>query len=332
MTFWDTLSDHLLTRNLLDLAGYLTDANKRIYWVYLLGALGLALPVFWRSGAPRTLAALLSFLFPAAIYRHPSVRHDLGLWVINRLIRVGLLAPAILTMVPVALGTTEFLEWAFGPLTPLALSASTVAALFTLMLFLVDDFTRFFLHWLLHRVPVLWDFHKVHHSAEVLTPMTIYRSHPVESYLYACRMALTQGVVVGMGYYLFWPVLTMQDILGANLFVFLFNLMGSNLRHSHIWVSWGDRLENWFISPAQHQVHHSAERRHWDTNLGSALAIWDRLWGTLVKASEAGEFRLGAGDDKPGHDTLLGLYVTPFKDAFIRLKRPFSLKAGKAER
>ncbi|MBY5990901.1 sterol desaturase family protein [Ferrimonas balearica] len=328
MSFWETLTDNVLSQNLWQLAGYLTDANKRIYWVYLLGALGLALPVFWASQAPKTLKGLAGFLFPASVYRHRSVRHDLGLWIVNRFIRVGLLAPVILTMVPIALGTTEVLEWAFGPLQHLALSATTVAALFTLMLFIADDFTRFFLHWLLHRVPLLWDFHKVHHSAEVLTPMTIYRSHPVESYLYACRMALTQGLVVGLGYYLFGPTLTMQDILGANVFVFLFNLMGSNLRHSHIWVSWGDTLENWFISPAQHQVHHSEERRHWDTNMGSALAIWDRLWGTLIKASEAGEFKFGAGGKVEGHDTLAGLYLTPFKDAFARLKpRRVSAKA-----
>ncbi|MBY6186683.1 sterol desaturase family protein [Marinobacter hydrocarbonoclasticus] len=319
MSFWELLSDNFFSQNLHTLAGYLTDANKRIYWVYLLGALGLALPVFLASSAQKSLSGLAGFLFPKAIYRHPSVRHDLGLWVINRFIRVGLLAPAILTMVPIALGTTEVLEWMFGAMAPLAWSATAVTACFTLMLFLFDDFTRFFLHWLLHRVPVLWDFHKVHHSAEVLTPMTIYRSHPVESYLYACRMALTQGVVVGLGYYLFGPVLTMQDILGANVFVFLFNLMGSNLRHSHIWVSWGDKLENWFISPAQHQVHHSAERRHWDTNMGSALAIWDRMWGTLIKASDAGEFTLGAGGEVRGHDSLLGLYITPFKDAFRRM-------------
>ncbi|ADN75418.1 fatty acid hydroxylase [Ferrimonas balearica DSM 9799] len=320
MSWWDSLSNHFLSQNLLALAGYLTDANKRIYLGYLLGALVLALPLFWRSNAHKTPGGLFRFLFPAHIYRHRSTRHDVGLWVINRLIRVGLLAPVVLTMVPIALGTTELLEWAFGTFTPLAWSATTITALFTLALFVADDFSRFFLHWLMHRIPVLWDFHKVHHSAEVLTPMTIYRSHPLESYLYACRMALTQGIVVGLGYYLFGPVLTMQDILGANVFVFLFNVMGSNLRHSHLWLSWGDRLEDWFISPAQHQVHHSAERRHWDTNMGSALAIWDRMWGTLVKASDAGEFRIGSGDDKPGHDTLLGLYLTPFKDAFRRLR------------
>jgi hypothetical protein len=68
-----------------------------------------------------------------------------------------------------------------------------------------------------------------------MTPMTIYRSHPFESYLYACRMALSQGIAVGIGYYLFGPTLSMYDLLGANIFVFTFNVMGSNLRHSHLW-------------------------------------------------------------------------------------------------
>ena len=109
---------------------------------------------------------------------------------------------------------------------------------------------------LLFLVPFLWEFHKVHHSALVLTPMTVYRSHPVESFFYATRMAIAQGCAVGLCYFLFGPTLSMADILGANVFIFAFNVMGSNLRHSHVKWSWGKHIEKWFISPLQHQIHH----------------------------------------------------------------------------
>ena len=151
--------------------------------------------------------------------------------------------------------------------------------MFTFVLFICDDFSRFLLHYLLHKVPFLWAFHKVHHSAKVLTPITIYRSHPVETFLYGARSALTQGVAVGLCYYFLGSTLSIFDILGANIFVFLFNVMGSNLRHSHIWFSWGTSLEKWFISPAQHQIHHSDKRIHIDCNFGS---VWQILCASSI--------------------------------------------------
>jgi sterol desaturase/sphingolipid hydroxylase (fatty acid hydroxylase superfamily) len=160
--------------------------------------------------------------------------------------------------------------------------------------------------------------------------MTIYRSHPVESYLYACRMALTQGVVVGLGYYFFGTTLEMIDILGANALVFLFNIMGANLRHSHIWLSWGNSIERWFISPAQHQIHHSNNPKHFDTNLGSALAIWDRWFRCLVLASSANKIEFGMGKHAPKHHSVLAIYLTPFNEAWHILVAKFVNSKHKA--
>ena len=223
-------------------------------------------------------------------------------------------------MVPIALGLSNLLESSFGTFEPFKLAHWQIVAIFTSALFLVDDFTRFFLHWMLHKVPFLWEFHKVHHSAKVLTPFTIYRSHPVESYFYACRMAIVQGAVVGVGYYFFGATLSMYDVLGANLFVFIFNLFGSNLRHSHIWLSWGDKIESIFISPAQHQIHHSDNPIHFDRNLGSALSLWDQLFGTLIKASQVDKISFGAGQYDAGHNSIAAIYLKPFAMAIKTLK------------
>ena len=50
-------------------------------------------------------------------------------------------------------------------------------------IFLAADFGFFFGHYLGHKVPLLWEFHKVHHSAEVLSPLTNYRFHPLDRVL-----------------------------------------------------------------------------------------------------------------------------------------------------
>lgn len=318
-------------QSIASLPGYLIDANKRIYLPYLFSAILMAIPVYYAAEKVRSFGGFLQFLFPKRVWLHSSARLDYGLFITNKIIKTLSFAPIVLTMVPVAIAVTDSLEWLLGEPLMLQWHPSIVMAVFTLLLFIFDDFTRYLLHLLLHKVPFLWEFHKVHHSAKVLTPFTIYRSHPVESYFYACRMALTQGVVVGLGYHLFGTGLSMYDILGANAFVFIFNIFGSNLRHSHIWFSWGDRLEGWFISPAQHQVHHSDNPRHFDTNLGSALAIWDRLGGTLIKASEAGKVTIGVGKYDAGHDSIMAIYWLPLKEAFKKLipTRLTSLKKGK---
>nr|WP_251259425.1 sterol desaturase family protein [Echinimonas agarilytica] len=308
-----------MTTSLADLPSYLIDANKRIYSLYLLSALGVATMVYWLGTSTPSTQGLRRFLFHPKIWLHDSAKLDYLLFVINRLLKALLWAPLVLTMVPIAIGLSDFLEWVFGSILPVTTHKTVVVASFTLLLFVLDDLTRFLLHLALHKIPFLWAFHKVHHSAKVLTPMTIYRSHPVESFFYACRMALAQGTAVGIGYYLFGPTLKMYDLLGANLFVFVFNIMGSNLRHSHVRWAWGNTIEKWFISPAQHQIHHSDARQHFDKNLGSALAIWDRLAGSLILSSQAPRVRFGLGKHEAHHESLLEIYLEPFKQSALQL-------------
>lgn len=326
-----------LSSTLKELTQYVVDPNQRLYWGYLLSALIMAIIVYLTQGIGRLQGNdtsieqkqnvkknnLLSFLFPKHIFFARSAINDYALLVVNKLIRAALFPLIVLTMVPVALSVSSGFEWVFGEIEPLALSSVNVMIIFTTLLFIFDDFTRFLLHYLLHKISFLWEFHKVHHSATVLTPFTVYRSHPVENYLYACRMALTQGFVVGLCYYLFGPTLKMIDIIGANIFVFAFNIMGSNLRHSHIWLSWGNKIETVFLSPAQHQIHHSDNIKHFDKNFGTALAIWDRLFHCFVRASEVEKLTFGIGTEGKDHKTLYGIYVSPFRRSYKKILTDF---------
>ena len=314
----DTLFSPLIATAEL-IANYLVDANQRIYWLYSLIAIGMAVGVFYYKK--------LSYkaLFSPKIWWHPSARHDYVIFFINRLLKTLGVIPVLLVMAPLAIGFSGWLENIFGTHTFLNLPSWIIVGIFTLVLFVIDDFTRFLLHYILHKVPFLWEFHKVHHSAKVLTPITIYRSHPVESLLYSARMILSQGIAVGICYYFFGPTLSMFDVLGANVFVFAFNIMGSNLRHSHVWLSWGNNLENWFISPAQHQIHHSDKRIHIDCNFGSALAIWDKAFKCLILASTVSHpqnINVGLGKSFTQHNTLLGIYLKPFIGALKALFSP----------
>ena len=181
--------------------------------------------------------------------------------------------------------------------------------LYSVVLFVVWDFSRFVTHWLMHRVPALWAFHQVHHSAEVLTPLTFHRVHPVESVVYGLRGGLVTGVVAGFFFWLYGQSLDPLTLLGVPAAGFVLNTAFGNLRHSHVWIRFGP-LERWFISPAQHQLHHGLHTR--DTNYGTWLAIWDRMWGTLVVADEPPS-AYGVEDRNHGND-LLSAWFGPFRN------------------
>ncbi len=317
---------------LTDIASYLANANQRVFWLYLLSTIPLGY-IGYRQYCIRKAksqnkaqpSGFLSYLFNPVIWFHPSARHDYAIFLINKVLKLTGLTISLVLMAPIAISLSGDIELLLGKSALLNTPLWLVGISFTFILFILDDFTRFLAHYLLHKIPFLWEFHKVHHSAKVLTPMTIYRSHPVESLLFATRMAGTQGIAVGISYYLFGPTLEMSAIFGANVFVFVFNLMGSNLRHSHVWLSWGDKAEKLFISPAQHQIHHSNLPKHFDTNFGSALAIWDRMFHCYLPASaihNPHELAFGISRKNTEHQSLVEIYFMPFVLAFGGLIKP----------
>jgi len=160
-------------------------------------------------------------------------------------------------------------------------TAIALGVVLTLTLFVVDDFLRWYVHFLFHRIPELWEFHKVHHSAEVLNFATAERHHPVEVLITVTVLTTAYGIINGIFIALFGEHVTVTSVAGANIFLFVFNLAGGALRHSPFWISFGPRAEKWVISPAMHQIHHSDKVEHYDRNMGGSLAVWDRMFGTL---------------------------------------------------
>lgn len=254
---------------------FFIDIERRTYWVYLLSGFVVALVATWKS--KKKLPLLFNATFSKNYWFNSSCYTDYQWIFINQFFRALVIVPLLATSLTVALyvnrvgmryfGAGDFLDWPY----------QYVVISFSLVLFIIEDFSRFFVHWLYHRIPFLWKFHSVHHSATVLTPLTLYRVHSLEYLLNNCRGVLVVGIVSGVFMYCFNGAIGLAEILGVNLFNFLFNLAAANLRHSHIWISFG-YLEHIFISPAQHQIHHSCDKKHFDKNFGSCLAIWDKFF------------------------------------------------------
>ncbi len=292
--------------------------DSDFYWPFLLSTLliGWFAWRFWSSGRGfRGLAAWKEFrtrFLSRDIWWHPSARVDYRYYVMNAVLvplalgSLWLPAEGVSSILAQMLGSAPA-----GVLDPDYLAVARLV--FTLLFFLAYDFGRFVAHCLLHDLPWLWEFHKVHHSAEVLTPLTAARVHPIDLALMVWVPALFTGALTWAFNRWIDPGITYFSFLGMHALLWAFSLV-DNLRHWQVWFSYGDRLNHWLISPAHHQLHHSAQVEHWGRNRGFELALWDRLYGTLfVPPEHQLDIRFGLGDDTDGRWRSVGrLYFWPF--------------------
>ena len=188
----------------------------------------------------------------------------------------------------------------------------TILAITTLLELLAYEFGYWFAHYLFHIFPALWEFHKVHHSAEVLTPLTEMRTHPVEIIAFMNVIGFFTGVVFGVMTYAFGPGIRPFTLLNANAVLMLFIVTIGHLRHTNIWIPFTGLTGKLFQSPAHHQIHHSDQPRHFNKNLGFALAVWDWLFGTLYIPESHEKITFGVGAEHVRFDTLLRTFAAPF--------------------
>lgn len=293
------------------------DPSQRVFWPFLLASAALALLVRHRVSVPPRARPRLR-----EIWLHPSALLDYRLLFVKAVLRATLLVPWMVSTIAVAAATLGGLRGSFGSLPDLAVSPWLVGVLFTVATFLMDDFTRYFVHRLMHRIPALWELHKVHHSATVLTPFSLYRTHPIESFINGARGALAIGATTGVFVWMFGGKVHGWQLLGVDAIGFVWTLCGANLRHSHVWLSYGPKLERLLISPAQHQVHHSDATRHHGRNFGEILSLWDWLGGSLyVTRKQPEPIAFGLSPHEPAAHTLAGAIVTPILGAIAALAR-----------
>jgi sterol desaturase/sphingolipid hydroxylase (fatty acid hydroxylase superfamily) len=293
------------------------DPKKRVFVGYLFSA--IIISILWLCIVKKnTLTQCFHKIFDKKIFLSKSAKADYFLFIINIIIMM-FLSPILISQLAIAAIVFEYLhtQTFLMPINANLYYLWLIPYFFTISYFVLDDLTKFITHALMHKIPILWEIHKTHHSARSLTPITIFRTHPLEGVIFVVRSALTQGIVIALFYYVYGNNITFITILGANLLSFWFHLLGSNLRHSHIWINYWDWLEKIFISPAQHQIHHSIKKEHHDKNFGVTFAIWDYIFGTLCtsKDNHVSKFGITENEYKYEHN-IFYLYVSPFIGIF----------------
>lgn len=329
---------------LINIFRYPLDPSSRIFWLYLLSS-SLAAYLVYRAvrrkgdqatpqDAEDAGGSFLQFLFPKRVWSHPSAWLDLRYAVFHKLVShfliLGLTAGAVAIGYRIVSGGQAFAMLFVADTTTHPLGW-VVSVAFMCVLMAVVDLTAWGIHYLQHRVPLLWQFHKVHHSAEVMHPVSNFREHPVDNLAYGFFTGLAYGACFAVSVRWFGMVPSVPTLFGLPLLMFLFNICAYNLRHSHVWLRWPGRWSAIFPSPAHHHVHHSCHPDHIDKNFAFMFPVWDVLMGTYIMPKDNRDVRFGVPEEQGRDlDTVWRLYWVPFRDAY-RLFRPSPARASASQ-
>lgn len=304
-----------LACNIIDfLTSPLTGIKTRSYWPELVAAMAIAAALFILRDrrAGQGMRDLWSYCFPRAQWMHRSTWLDIQIIVLNNFFAHSFMLTWRLNAALFTGAIITGLTWTFGPAPHVLTWGTSAIVLYTVLLALAEDLGYYIFHVASHYIPWLWAFHKVHHSAETLTVLANPRAHPVEFVVMGPCKAVTTSLIMAPVLYLGTGPINPMDFLGMNLMAALYCVMGVQLHHSHIWLSWGRTLEHVFISPAQHQIHHSTARRHWNRNMGGNFALWDWMFGTLYVPNGRENLTFGLGSETQPYKNGLAAYYLPF--------------------
>lgn len=168
-----------------------------------------------------------------------------------------------------------------------------------LLMFVLRDFIQWNVHRWLHRVPILWEFHKVHHSAKELGFATHLRFHWMETVAYR-TVEYIPLAMIGFG---------IQEFF----FVHIVALAIGHFNHSNIYVPLGP-LKYVLNNPQFHKWHHVQdlpERRKYGINFALSLSLWDYLFGTAEVPYEGRNIKLGYPDDEEMPKSFWGQVLFP---------------------
>ena len=166
-----------------------------------------------------------------------------------------------------------------------------------ILMVLIVDLLRYWLHRFAHQNDTLWRLHSVHHSVEQLYWLNTARFHPIEKTLQMCLDSL--------------PFLLMgvhEQVLALYYIAYAAN---GFFQHCNIHLRYGPL--NYIVGSAEtHRWHHSRVPRESNANYGNTVIVWDLVFGTWFLPKDRDIQDLGLQErDYP--KTFLGMMRAPFR-------------------
>ncbi|MEZ4803606.1 MAG: sterol desaturase family protein [Gelidibacter sp.] len=171
-----------------------------------------------------------------------------------------------------------------------------------LIFFLVSDFVQWNTHRLLHRVPLLWNFHKVHHSVKEMGFAAHLRYHWMEPVVYKSLLYIPIAIIGGFD---------AQDVA----IVYFFAIIIGHLNHANLGWDYG-YLKYIFNNPKMHIWHHAKElpvHTKYGVNYGLTLSLWDYLFKTNHIPHDGRDIELGFENDELFPKSFLEQELYPLK-------------------
>jgi sterol desaturase/sphingolipid hydroxylase (fatty acid hydroxylase superfamily) len=165
-----------------------------------------------------------------------------------------------------------------------------------LLYVLIADLVSYWMHRAEHSIPFLWQFHSIHHSAEEINFLTAYRVHPFSRLVWGISEVVVL-ILLGVPPTWWLPFTLVRGLLAS-------------VQHTELDWSYG-RLYPLLVSPVFHRLHHSRDRRDFDSNYSQLFGIWDYLFGT-ANPSRTPPVAVGV-EGLPPEPTLIGQLWGPFR-------------------
>jgi sterol desaturase/sphingolipid hydroxylase (fatty acid hydroxylase superfamily) len=168
--------------------------------------------------------------------------------------------------------------------------------------FLALELTRYGIHVAMHKLPILWRFHAVHHADSAVDVFTSFRHHPIEAMLGAVPIT---AVV--------WLLASAPEVL---ILYRAWDLIMTVMTHTNIAIP--NRFERWLrfivVTPAFHRTHHLAEKRFTDSNYSNSVPWFDYFFSTYQPTTvEQQKFaKIGLETHTNNEQRVDGMLYAPF--------------------
>lgn len=245
--------------------------------------------------AVMAIASLLEIVIPLFADRERTRGRravNVGLTAIVFLLNWILTSIAALAALVLQARPTGFMRW---------LGMSMVAQI-VIGALVIDFSTSYLAHRLMHHSPILWRFHRVHHSDDFVDATTTFRTHPVETvwrFLFAIVPVWVFGIPPS--------AVVIQRLLQAANGV----LQHANIR---LWRPVDRAVSLVFVTPDVHKIHHSCEVVETNSNYGNVIAVYDRILGTFTSTEHVASIAYGLKDsERQRTESFSGLLSLPFR-------------------
>ncbi len=183
--------------------------------------------------------AIARAIFAKNILISESFHADVKLFVLSVVFMPVIVGGLVISTSSVATAVHAMLSSAFGSIEPFDCCNLTTKIASTVVLFLAYEIGFWVDHYFKHRIAFLWEFHKLHHTADVLTPLTNFRNHPIDSIVFGYMLAAFIGAAAGLLEWLFGRSAEFFSVDGKNIIFIIFLWTIGHLQHSQFWIPFG---------------------------------------------------------------------------------------------